>query len=251
MKCLTWNLEWASPASKRLALIQRRIADVDPDVVCYTEVIRSTVPKEGFMIEASPDYGYSNTGEKRKVILWSKSPWTEFDDNGGPNLPTGRFVSGVAGGIRFVGVCIPWRDAHVKTGRRDRNPWEDHLLYCRELGRILKTFSRSELPICVLGDYNQRIPRQFQPQHVFDALLEAIPKQFRIATKGMIDKDGKSLIDHITVSPDLNLTIEEIIPRISPDGTRLSDHVGVFATLQPNRANKAVAATSLTGPAMI
>lgn len=61
MKCLTWNLEWASPTSKRLELIRKRIAEADPDVVCYTEVIRSTLPDEGFMIEANPDYGYSNS----------------------------------------------------------------------------------------------------------------------------------------------------------------------------------------------
>ena len=41
MKCLTWNLEWASPVSGRLKLMQKEINEVDPDVVCYTEVIRT------------------------------------------------------------------------------------------------------------------------------------------------------------------------------------------------------------------
>jgi hypothetical protein len=41
------------------------------------------------------------------------------------------------GPIRFVGVCIPWRDAHVRTGRRDRAPWEDHLRFL-EQARIMQ-----------------------------------------------------------------------------------------------------------------
>lgn len=72
------------------------------------------------------------------------------------------------------------------------------------------------------------------------ALLEAIPKQFTIATNGMKDADGKNLIDHFAVSPDLNAKVTEIVPRFSPDGTRLSDHVGLMATLQTNQANKPI-----------
>jgi hypothetical protein len=41
------------------------------------------------------------------------------------------------GPIRFVGVCIPWRDAHVRTGRRDRAPCEDHLRFL-EQARIVQ-----------------------------------------------------------------------------------------------------------------
>ncbi|WPJ96798.1 hypothetical protein SH580_03650 [Coraliomargarita algicola] len=236
MKCLTWNLEWASPTSKRLRIIRDRIGEADPDVVCYTEINRSTLPKDGFAIEAESDYGYPTTGEKRKVILWSKQPWSEFDDGGASGLPSGRFVSGVTGSIRFVGVCIPWRDAHVRTGRKDREAWEDHLLYCRELGQILDRYSRDGIPICVLGDYNQRIPKGTQPQRAFNALTEAIPRQFDIATEGILDPDGKSLIDHYAVSPELRVEAIEVLHRFTPDGTRLSDHVGVLTTLKINKA---------------
>lgn len=214
-----------------MGIISRKIAEIDPDVVCYTEVLRSVLP-EGFTIESNADFGYSNTGQKRKVILWSKYPWVHFDEVGDSDLPPGRFVSGIVGGIRFVGVCIPWRDAHVKTGRKDRKPWQDHLSYCAGLGNILKRYSRSNEPQCILGDFNQRIPRVSQPEYVSKALLSAFPEGFRIATEGMEDADGKRLIDHFAISPSLTANIEKVLPRFAPDGTRLSDHVGVMARLR-------------------
>jgi len=250
MKCLTWNLEWASATSKRLEIIRTRIAEADPDVVCYTEINRSTLPEDGFVIEADSDYGYPTTGEKRKVILWSKQPWSEFDDGDGSGLPSGRFVSGVTGSIRFVGVCIPWRDAHVRSGRKDREPWEDHLSYCRELANILEGYSKDGTPICVLGDYNQRIPKGTQPQRALNALLEAIPNQFEIVTKGILDPDGKSLIDHYAVSPELRAESVEVLHRFTSDGTRLSDHVGVLTELKINEANKAEQATPSGAPVL-
>ena len=140
MKCLTWNLEWVSKASKRSKLISEQIGRVDPDIVCYTEVLCGFIP-QGHLIEANLDYGYPNTGEKLKVALWSNSPWTNFDDVGDPSLPTGRFVSGITRGVRFIGICIPWKDAHVRTGRRDRAPWQDHISYCEGLERVLERYS--------------------------------------------------------------------------------------------------------------
>ncbi|MDC0088051.1 endonuclease/exonuclease/phosphatase family protein [Akkermansiaceae bacterium] len=231
MKYLTWNLEWSSPKSKRLPIIQQMIADEDPDVVCYTEVIRTVLP-EGYIIEADADYGYSKTGDRRKVILWSKTPWTEVDVLGGAKMPTGRFVSGVTGGVRFAGVCIPWRDAHVRTGRRDRSSWEDHISYCKELQEVLRSYSSRDQPICILGDYNQRIPRFRQPIKVFNALMEAIPNDFNIVTKGLSDSEGHALIDHISTTPSLQPTIMKILPRFTEDGTRLSDHVGILGQLK-------------------
>ena len=236
MKCITWNLEWAAPASKRGRLILEQIAAMDPDVVCYTEVLRNLVP-DGHCIEGEADYGYSNKVERRKVVLWSKHPWTDIDTKGDDGLPTGRYVAGTTGGIRFVGVCIPWRDAHVNTGKRDRKPWDDHLSYCNGLGRVLAGCADSETPTCVFGDYNQRIPRVSLPANVAKALADAIPLSFRIATEEMKDAEGNNLIDHFAVSSGLSISITRIIPRFADDGTRLTDHVGVAASLELNRAN--------------
>lgn len=236
MKCLTWNLSWASPTSDRLKIIQEEIRKVDPDVVCYTEIIR-TVLHGGHSIEASSDYGYANTGDRRKAVLWSKEPWVDPDMSGDPMMPSGRFISGVAGGIRFVGVCIPWKDAHVRSGRRDRAPWEDHVLYCEALGRILDRYSKAPEPICILGDFNQRIPRLTQPDRVAKALTTALTCGFTVPTEGMIDQEGIGLIDHFAVSNDLIVSAINILHRFAPDGTRLSDHVGVAATIETKKEN--------------
>ena len=235
MKCLTWNLEWKTPASKAGRLILGQVAAIAPDVVCYTEVVRALVPA-GHCIEAESDYGYSNEGGRRKVILWSSHPWTDVDTLGHDEMPTGRFASGVTCGVRFVGVCIPWRDAHVKGGRRDRAPWEDHLAYCRGLGRVLAGYADQGIPTCVLGDYNQRSPRVSQPVNVAKALADAIPGDFRIATQGMKDCEGKDLIDHFAVSPRISISITGIVPRYAGDGSRLSDHPGVVASIELDHA---------------
>lgn len=230
MKCLTWNLEWASPSSKRGKRIAGQIGRIAPDVACYTEILGSCIP-QGHTIEADPDYGYPDTGEKRKVVLWSGVPWTDVDAVGDPAMPSGRFISGITQGIRFVGVCIPWKDAHVRTGRRDREPWQDHLTYCEGLKRVLQRYTAGKEPVCILGDYNQRIPRMNQPEPVYEALMNAIPGGFTILTETMKDPDGKRLIDHVALSKSLHGEVAEIISRIAEDGTRLSDHSGVGATI--------------------
>lgn len=242
MKCLTWNLEWAAAVSDRAKLMQEQIKRINPDVICFTEIVRDFIPG-GYCIEANSDYGYLHSGDRRKVLLWSKYSWTDVDSVGDDALPPGRFTSGVSCGIRFVGVCIPWKDAHVKTGRRDRQPWQDHVSYCRGLSRILRRYLTGDEPVCVVGDYNQRIPRATQPACVARALAESIPADFIIPTRGMKDPEGKSLIDHFAVSANLSASVDQIVPRFTSDGTRLSDHVGVVVTLQDTRANNHIPRT--------
>lgn len=68
--------------------------------------------------------------------------------------------------------------------------------------------------------------------------MDAIPKGFQIVTKGIVDPDGKRLIDHCAISAGLRAESVDVLRRFSPDGTRLSDHIGVLATLKINEANK-------------
>jgi hypothetical protein len=97
---------------------------------------------------------------RRKVVLWSRRRWSDFDAVGRPGVPPGRFACGTtqtpAGTLRIAGVCIPWRGAHVSTGRRDRAPWADHLAYLDGLADIARDLHG---PHIVLGDFNQRTPR--------------------------------------------------------------------------------------------
>ena len=193
-------------------------------------------PESGHLVESSPDYGYKGTKGKRKVSLWSAEPWVEVDAVGDESIPTGRFISGISHGIRFVGVCIPWKDAHVRSGRKDRTAWEDHVTYLKGLKSIVSRYSKQKYPLCILGDYNQRIPRKYQPEHIFQLLNDIIKDNFQTVTSCVLDPESKQLIDHISVSSELVVSIKEIHPKVTSEGTELSDHVGIVAEL--GRAKK-------------
>ena len=95
----------------------------------------------------------------------------------------------------------------------------------------MQRYTAGKEPVCILGDYNQRIPRTRQPEHVARVLMDAIPAGYQIVTEGLVDAEGNSLIDHIAVSPSLHTDDLQILPRTAGDGTKLSDHVGVCANL--------------------
>ena len=231
MICLNWNIRWADDQSPRGREIIEAIEELNPDVACLTETTLGIVPATGHRIEAGLDWGYQHDGTRRKVVLWSKEPWSEIDQVGSESMPGGRFVSGVTQGIRFVGVCIPWRDAHVTSGRRDRAPWEDHLYFLSGLSAVLGRYQDAAEPLCIVGDYNQRIPRKYQPINVAEALSTVLGESLIVATAGRTDNEGKQLIDHYSHTANLAVEITEIIPRISDGGTDLSDHVGVVASV--------------------
>jgi hypothetical protein len=189
MKCINWNLEWATPASKRGKAISQIIGAISADVGCFTEVFPEMFMQSGYTISSQSDYGYQNTGKKRKVILWSSTPWEHIDTVGSSRLPSGRFVSGISKGIRYIGVCIPWKDAHVRTGNKDRKTWEEHLCYIEALNEIIPKYLKTGDKICLLGDFNQRIPRFRQPLEVFDKLISTLKNDFRLITEGLNDEE--------------------------------------------------------------
>lgn len=158
MKSLNWNLEWRPPRSAGGKWIVQKIQSLDSDLCCLTEVTEALIP-EGEVIRSDLDYGYDNKGDRRKVVMWSREPWKDVDLQGDPELPGGRFVSGVTMGIRYIGVCIPWQSAHVSTGRKDRKSWEDHLIYCRGLTRIIEKYRKQDFPVCVLGGLQPTDPK--------------------------------------------------------------------------------------------
>jgi endonuclease/exonuclease/phosphatase family metal-dependent hydrolase len=179
------------------------------------------------------DYGYPPKEGRRKVLLWSRAPWRDVDDLGDPALPGGRFVAGTTdtpvGEVRVLGVCIPWRDAHVRTGRRDRAGWEDHLTYLTHLGPLLRREAAEHTHLVVAGDYNQRIPRRGQPERVADALEQAF-RGLEVVTAG-VRCEGRSLIDHVAVNGGLVARAVETLPRADGLG-RLSDHDAVVVELR-------------------
>ena len=114
-------------------------------------------------------------------------------------------------GIRFVGICIPWSFAHVSTGRQDRKPWEDHLTFIENL-RITKNKT------ILMGDFNQHIPKTYQPNDVYFALNKLI--------KGMTVLTSNMGLDHIAISNELKASKVLKIPTGSN-----SDHDGVSCSI--------------------
>lgn len=226
----TWNTMWAKPASRSGRHIRGDLEAAGCDVLCVTEGFAGIFPEAGHVIKAPQDWGYAVKDDRRKVLLWSRYPWDEVDVVGSKGLPGGRFVRAAtrtAAGttLTAVGVCIPWRDAHCTTGRKDRKRWQDHRTWLEEFGRL-----RSQLPakrLVVLGDFNQRIPRRRVPLSVHEALQLAFAG-LEIATAGDLPEAPKQVIDHIAHSSDLKALGVRVWQDRDPDGRRLSDHLGTW-----------------------
>ncbi len=233
MLVLTWNTKWSRSKTGRGTWFRSRLMEVDADVVCLTEAFASLLPA-GHIIESDADYGYRIMPGRRKVILWSPKPWRDIDVVGSKALPSGRFVSGVtetpAGDVRFVGVCVPWKDAHVRTGRKDRATWEDHLAYLAALPAILKRRTVT-VPTVILGDFNQRIPARGQRKDAADALQRTLDG-WTVCTAGIPDEDDKQLIDHLATDGSLISDSIQVLSRYDKNGRPMSDHVGVKVGLR-------------------
>ena len=209
IKISCWNSDWAKPSSKRGKFF---IDKFDSDIICLTEGYESLLPKEGFIISSSEDYGYPITEGRRKVILWSKNKWTDIDQLGSEKIPSGRFISGTTNGIKIIGVCIPWRFAHVSTGRKDKKPWEDHLSFIENLNLEKKR-------TILLGDFNQNIPKKSQPQVAYSALKNFI--------NGMDLLTSNMGLIHIVVSNDLKAdNVQKILTGSN------SDHNGISCSIK-------------------
>ena len=225
IRLATWNVEWATPETKAGKRIQQIINQIDADIFVLTEGCKELLP-EGFVLDGGTDWGYeSEDKRRRKVLLWSRYPLVDPFQGEGFQLPEGRFIAATVqhpvGDIRIYGVCIPWKDAHVRTGRKDRTPWEDHSTYLEGLRQLVE---QEKSPLVVLGDFNQRIPRVSQPVLVAEQLSRCM-NGLQVCTALPLDKP---LIDHIAVSQELVSTKVQVIPDHDSEG-RLSDHRGVIA----------------------
>ena len=226
---LTWNTQFAPPRTARGKAIRGILEARNGDVVVLTEAFPDTLTTGGYVIYSSADYGYRTNGHCRKVVLWSKCPWRDTDDIGHPDLPSGRFIGGSTETplvvVRVLGVCIPWKDAHVHTGRKDRLPWEDHLKYLSALGHVLRGVAGHK-HVIVAGDWNQRLPAARVPLHVSETLARTF-KNMSIATAGPLPPLQRHAIDHVAHTPALISCNVESWSEHGPNNARLSDHFGV------------------------
>ena len=227
----TWNVDWAKPGTPVGNAVQGDLAEPGCNILCVTEGCAELLPADGHVICAGEDWGYRpKRKECRKVLLWSEESWTNPDRVGSEALPPGRFVAGMTqtaiGPLTVVGVCIPWHDAHVRTGRKDRETWQDHQTWLAAFERL--PYRKATERTVVLGDFNQRIPWTWGKKRAHQALLKAF-EGFKIATTGDIAEAPGRSIDHIAHTPDMALVGKiGIWPERSVDNRALSDHFGVW-----------------------
>ena len=234
MSLVNWNVQWATPRSKRTPEIRKRVDSHSPDVVCLTETHTGLLSPGGHVICSQPDYGYKGRENRRKVMLWSREPWERVDDLGQAAMPPGRYVSGVTrtpvGEVTVIGTCIPWRGSRTEDRRESerKRPWEDHARYLHGLSKLLKGVQ--DRPLIVMGDFNQRIGQgKFVPHYLQSALQDAMPEHMTITTSAL-GHGGRRCIDHMALSEEFAAESMSVISNIAGD-SKLSDHFGVAATL--------------------
>ena len=248
---MTWNTEWATPSSDRGRRIASIVEAAGADIAVVTEGVRHLLPATGSMIDAGDNWGYGPKPERRKVIVWSRYPLT-LDLTGTDGGALGRLAVATAatpaGPLRILGVCIPWRDAHVNTGRGDASPWSEHMDYLDRLERLLVELDQ-HVPTVIAGDFNQRIPRGRQPARVADRLIDVLAG-WTIHTAG--DFPNGPHIDHIATDRRFILESARDWPASDHLG-RLSDHAGVICrlTVAGGTVGQAASAEAATNPGRV
>ena len=230
MRIVVCSAEWAT--GMRRNILNEMIFDLNPDIVCATEVRKDFFKEPANVIYSESDYGY-NTDGRYKVSLWSKKQWSNIKQSL-EYAPQGRFLSASTDidgkSIGIVGVCILWKSAHVSTGNKNRKLWEGHLSYISGLERFLQGRTDDFQIIC--GDMNQRIPKTMQPDNVYEK-LQSMLSEYTIITSGVVPRINKQVIDHIAIR---GLETRDIygIPRFK-DGIELTDHDIIFAEIFKNK----------------
>ena len=226
----TWNVDWAGLDGDRGIRVAAALRKPECDILCVSEGCADILPAGGHTVDAGPDWGYGREEARRKVLVWSRQPWSAVDLGGSGALPGGRLVAGITqtalGLLTVVGVCIPWRDAHVRSGRKDRSRWQEHEAWLAGFGGL--PYRHAKRRTVVLGDFGQQIPRRSQPAGVHAALLNAFDG-FGFATAGDLDGAPGRTVDHIARTPDLALAGSiGSWPRTDRHDNRLSGRLGVW-----------------------
>jgi len=242
---VVWNLDYCSPFSskqRRQAILDRIFRDHDPDVVCLTKAnFELLADQPGDTIYSQPDgiVAKDETSSKRKVVLWSREPWEQIDDQGLDTLQAGRFVSGVTrtplGRVTVMGTCIPYEGSRTRwtnDGIKRRN-WEDHEQYLESLSRVLRQASPTGLVL--LGDFNQRVGEIGRaPRELREKLGAVLSPHMTIAT-GALGFDGRRVIEHIAMSEDMSAQSVTLIGNFHDD-QQITSRAGVVADLASRSA---------------
>lgn len=233
-RILTWNLERKKPTAPRGSEALDYLFALEPDVMVLTEARTSMDARGGHLLWAEPPRGSRFAPDERKVVIWSKEPWTKVDRVGIAGLDQTRFIGAVTetpiGPLPILGICIPWHMAEVTYPvDKKHKPWELHIRYLRLLEKMLATAAPTTV---AAGDFNQRIPRG---KHGSRKAAEALEQAFAavtVATEGQLEGCHRSGIDHIAHGPGLQAAKVWGWPN-DVGGNRLSDHDGAGADLGP------------------
>ena len=226
----TWNTEWAAPKSKAWHWACAEL-QTTCTVGVLTEVRLDALSQWGGHVAAGGEnWGYSNQHPlRRKVSLFSHSEIRDIDEIGSSRLPPGRFVAGTTKigdfDVRLIGVCVPWADAHVSTGRASATRWSEHLQFLQGLADAVAGNRRHGLPLVLAGDFNQTIREPRAKNLDVVVALDQVLAPFELVTKNVT---GPRLLDHIAVDKELvdqPVTCTRFVAEI--DGKRLSDHDAV------------------------
>jgi endonuclease/exonuclease/phosphatase family metal-dependent hydrolase len=229
-RILTWNIERRAPETRQALIMMERIAALAPDVVCLTEAFEgSTAVLGGFEISVKGVSWSREASAERKVVLWSREPWTAVDLEGNSDLQCGAFAAATtttpAGDIRVMGVCIPYHFASPFGVSTKARPWSQHLRFLMGLQRVVADRPRDHAAV-VLGDFNQYVPRIWGSKAA-SAALDLALKDLVICTAGMIEVVDRPAIDHIALSSELLPSNRLGIDEHDEDGRKLSDHFGI------------------------
>lgn len=232
-----WNTQWHKLNSPKGRRLRATLNEVAADLICLPEAQHDFLSDTHYGIWSDPDHGYPVQLQRSKVTLWSRWPWRDIDVIGDSQLPPGRYVAGSTstplGDLRVIGICVPWREAHVASGSRDRAPWQDHRAYLAAIAAVLQR-AQQQGPVLLMGDFNQRLPRRWVPEDLSKSLHDALG-EYSVWTTDIVPGLASQLLCHIA-GAGLAMTHGSIrgLPR-HIEGHDVSDHDGVCVRFSVSR----------------
>lgn len=113
VEIINWNIAWNSRRTRAGKIIQKIPQERRSDILCLCEShVDFLADQHGIFSEG--DYGYAMTPGRRKVALWSHTPWKDISTTL-PNAPPGR-SSRVQRRSRDLDASGSW--GSVSHGRR-------------------------------------------------------------------------------------------------------------------------------------
>ncbi len=237
LRILNWNVEAnrQTRSNQRSTLIGQRVKQYGADVICLTEAFPDNLPGDGYRITSDlSGWGTPEQKGARKVVLWSRYPWDALDVTGSDQLPPGRFVSACINGVRFVGIVIPYHAYRTadRWGDNRYTVWQGAKEYLIGLQSILSNPACQQRTV-VLGDFNLQIPPRGYPSQTSEVnrLSQETFLGWQLPTAGIETGMEKPFIDHIALTPDLQVMTLDFFSRYDASNQELSDHNGVIMSI--------------------